>query len=73
MGKKVDGTLAVPRIKGSEGFLMVLLVDVRAGCILESSRGLTEPGVRKLLADKYGKPESQIEKRLELAKNHPEI
>ena len=34
MEKKVDRTLVVARMKGSEGLFIVLLVDVGAGCVL---------------------------------------
>jgi hypothetical protein len=67
------GTLVVGRIKGSEGLFVLLLVDVRAGCVLESPPRLSEAEVRKMLADKYGESESQIKTRLELARRHPEI
>ena len=67
------GGLVVARIKGSEGVFMVLLVDSRAGCVLESSGALSEPEVRKLLAANYHESESEIEARLALARSHPEI
>ena len=67
------GGLVVARIKGSEGLFIVLLVDVQAGCVLESSGELSEPEVRKLLAANYRESESEIEARLELARRYPEI
>jgi len=66
-------SLVVARAKGSAGLFIVLLVDVHAGCILESSHGLSEPEIRKVLAESYGQTDAQIRTRLELAKSHDEI
>jgi hypothetical protein len=67
------GSLIVGRIKGMPGNFIMFLVNVREGHIMEVSAALPEDSLRKLLASNYGETTAQIERRIQLAKAHPEI
>ncbi len=67
------GYLEVRAVKGDREKFVVWLMNPDTRAPIESSRELTEAGVRELLSESYGESEANIEARVKSARENPAI